>query len=77
VRNAIGVDEGSGQLRPYVRPVVRRVPLAIMGVRGRVGHRSGQRAQGTIGSTLIELETFRRFYQLPKRFYAQFGLIRV
>jgi hypothetical protein len=23
------------------------VPLAIMGVRGRVGHRSGQRAQGT------------------------------
>jgi hypothetical protein len=22
----IGVDEGSGQLRPYVRPVVRRLP---------------------------------------------------
>jgi len=37
----------SGQLRPYVRPVAGRMPLAIMGVRFRVRHQSGQRAQGT------------------------------
>ena len=29
----IDVGERSGQLRPYVRPVARRLPLAIMGVR--------------------------------------------
>ena len=40
------VGRGSGQSRPYVRPVVRRVPLAIMGVRLRVRHQSEQRAQG-------------------------------
>jgi hypothetical protein len=27
----INVSERSGQLRPYVRPVARRSPLAIMG----------------------------------------------
>jgi hypothetical protein len=32
----IGVGERSGQLRPYVRPVARRQPLAIMGVRACV-----------------------------------------
>jgi len=42
----VGVDRGSGQLRPYVRPVVRRVPLAIMGVRLRVRHQSERRARG-------------------------------
>jgi len=46
----------SGQLRPYVRPVARRMPLATMGVRFRVRHQSGQRAQGTtFGSVLPEL----------------------
>ena len=30
----------SGQSRPYVRPVTRPWPLAIMGVRGRVRHQS-------------------------------------
>jgi len=30
----------SGQLRPYVRPTTRRMPLAIMGVRLRVRHQS-------------------------------------
>jgi hypothetical protein len=29
----VNVGERSGQVRPYVRPVVRRLPLAIMGVR--------------------------------------------
>ncbi len=43
----IGVGGGSGQLRSYVRPVARRLPLAIMGVRLRVGHQSVWRAQGT------------------------------
>ena len=42
----LGVGGGSGQSRPYVRPVVRRVPLAIMGVRLRVRHQSEQRARG-------------------------------
>ena len=35
-----GVREGTGQLRPYVRPVSRRSPLAIMGVRVRVRRQS-------------------------------------
>jgi hypothetical protein len=30
------VGERSGQVRPYVRPVARHLPLAIMGVRMRV-----------------------------------------
>jgi hypothetical protein len=46
-QSPIGVSERSGQLRPYVRPVSRRLPLAIMGVRLRVRHQSGWRAQGT------------------------------
>ena len=43
----IDVAERSGQLRPYVRPVARHLPLAIMGVRMRVRHQSVGRAQGT------------------------------
>ena len=43
----IGVGERSGQLRPYVRPVARYLPLAIMGVRMRVRHQSFGRARGT------------------------------
>ena len=43
----ISVGERSGQLRPYVRPVARRSPLAIMGVRVRVRRQSGSRARGT------------------------------
>ena len=37
----------SGQSRPYVRPVSRRLPLAIMGVRLRARHHSVRRARGT------------------------------
>ena len=37
----------TGQLRPYVRPVMRHLPLAIMGVRFRVRHQSPRRARGT------------------------------
>ncbi|MBW4025708.1 MAG: hypothetical protein HIU92_21795 [Proteobacteria bacterium] len=44
---AIDVSERSGQLRPYVRPVAWRSPLAIMGVRLRVRHQSVERARGT------------------------------
>jgi hypothetical protein len=43
----LGEGSGSGQLRPYVRPVARRSPLAIMGVRLRVRHQSVWRARGT------------------------------
>src|ERR1019366_7203883 len=43
----IDVGEKSGQLRPYVRPVARHLPLAIMGVRMRVRHQSVGRARGT------------------------------
>lgn len=43
----IDVAERTGQLRPYVRPVTRLLPLAIMGVRMRVRHQSVGRAQGT------------------------------
>jgi hypothetical protein len=42
----IDAGERSGQLRPYVRPVARRLPLAIMGVRVRVRHQSVWRARG-------------------------------
>jgi hypothetical protein len=45
--------EGSGQLRPYVRPVARRSPLAIMGVRWRVRHPSQKRARGTAACTVL------------------------
>jgi len=44
---SISVRRRSGQLRPYVRPVARRSPLAIMGVRVRVRHQSVWRARGT------------------------------
>jgi hypothetical protein len=44
----IVVSEKSGQSRPYVRPVVRWLPLAIMGVRLRVRHQSCRRARGTV-----------------------------
>src|ERR687893_2824804 len=47
----ISVGERSGQLRPYVRPVARRSPLAIMGVRVRARRQSGSRARGTTPST--------------------------
>src|SRR3954447_25997459 len=47
----IGVGERSGRLRPYVRPVARCSPLAIMGVRVRVRRQSGSRARGTPPST--------------------------
>ena len=46
-RGPLSVGERSGQLRPYVRPVARRVPLAIMGVRVRVRHQSVWRARGS------------------------------
>jgi hypothetical protein len=41
------VGERSGQVRPYVRPVVRCLPLAIMGERMRVRHQSLGRALRT------------------------------
>src|ERR1700756_2836134 len=50
-RSAFG--ERSGQLRPYVRPVARRSPLAIMGVRLRARHQSVLRAQGPQGFTAL------------------------
>jgi hypothetical protein len=43
----IDIGESSVQLRPYVRPVLRHLPLAIMGVRMRVRLQSVGRAQGT------------------------------
>ena len=46
-KTLIDVGERSGQLRPYVRPVTRHWPLAIMGVRVRVRHQSVWRARGT------------------------------
>ena len=49
----IGVGERSGRLRPYVRPVARCSPLAIMGVRVRVRRQSGSRARGTTPSTAL------------------------
>src|SRR3984957_9664627 len=42
----LDVGERSGQLRPYVRPVARHLPLAIMSVRMRVRHQSVGRAEG-------------------------------
>jgi hypothetical protein len=45
-KSPLSVGERSGQLRPYVRPVARRSPLAIMGVRLRVRHQSVWRARG-------------------------------
>jgi len=46
-----GVCGGSGQSHPYVRPVARPPPLAIMDVRMRVRRQSGWRARGTRLST--------------------------
>jgi hypothetical protein len=45
--------EQHGRLRPYVRPVVRRLPLAIMGVRRRVRHQSPTRARSTLASSAL------------------------
>ena len=42
----------SGQVRPYVRPVARPMPLAIMGVRSRARHQSERRARGAAKSTV-------------------------
>jgi Transposase domain (DUF772) len=42
----------SGQVRPYVRPVPRPRPLAIMGVRSRARHQSERRARGAAKSTV-------------------------
>jgi len=47
-----GVAERSGQVRPYVRPVARPMPLAIMGVRSRARHQSERRARGAAKSTV-------------------------
>jgi hypothetical protein len=52
-KSPFSIRERSGQLRPYVRPVVRRSPLAIMGVRLRVRHQSGGRARGTYSQTVL------------------------
>jgi len=53
---SIDVGEKSGQVRPYVRPIARRMPLAIMGVRLRVRHQSAGRARSTtLRSVLPEL----------------------
>ncbi len=54
----IGVGERSGRSRPYVRPVARCLPLAMMGVRSRVRHQSGGRARGTNFCT-VSPELFR------------------
>jgi hypothetical protein len=49
-----GVGRKPGQVRPYVRPVTRLRPLAIMGVRLRVRHQSAQRARvGTKGTSVL------------------------
>ena len=60
----ISIGERSGQLRTYVRPVVRRWPLAIMGVRLRVRHQSVWRARGTRHSTVLP-ELLRAIPRLP------------
>jgi hypothetical protein len=46
-------DGSPGQSRPYVRPVLRRSPLTIMGVRLRVRRLSGSRARGTSPLTAL------------------------
>jgi hypothetical protein len=46
-KNLSALARRSGQLRPYVRPVTRHLPLAIIGVRVCVRHQSVWRAQGT------------------------------
>jgi len=48
-----GVRGRSGQSHPYVRPAVRRLPLAIMDVRMRVRRLSVWRARGTRLSTAL------------------------
>jgi hypothetical protein len=57
----ISVGERSGQLRPYVRPVTRRSPLAIMGVRVRVRHQSVWRDRGTRLLTVLPDFDYRVF----------------
>jgi hypothetical protein len=52
-KNLSTLARRSGQLRPYVRPVTRHSPLAIMGVRLRVRHRSVWRTRGTRLSTVL------------------------
>jgi hypothetical protein len=47
------VRRRSGQPRPYVRPTVQHLPLAIMGVRMRVRRQSDLRARGTSQSTAL------------------------
>ena len=43
----------SGQMRPYVRPMARLVPLAIMGARTRVRYQSSWRARSTHRLTVL------------------------
>src|SRR6201999_1905167 len=62
----IDVGERSGQLRPYVRPIARRSPLAIMGVRLRVRHQSVWRARGTRLLTVLP-ELLNRPQPFPSR----------
>jgi hypothetical protein len=57
----ISMGQRSGQLRPYVRPVTRHSPLAIMGVRVRVRHQSVWRAQGTRLLTVLPDLDYRVF----------------
>jgi hypothetical protein len=52
-KNLSALARRSGQLRPYVRPVMRHSPLAIMGVRLRARHRSVWRTRGTQLSTVL------------------------
>ena len=49
LRRFVLVQYHQGQVRPYVRPVPRLLPLAIMGVRLRVRHQTAKRAQSTVG----------------------------
>jgi hypothetical protein len=52
-KNLSALARRSGQLRPYVRPVTRHSPLAIMGVRLRARHRSVRRTRGTQPLTVL------------------------
>jgi hypothetical protein len=57
---------GSGQVRPYVRPVARRMPLATMGVRLRARHQSLSRALEAQRRVRYRLDCFGR-QPLPSR----------
>jgi hypothetical protein len=61
------VGERSGQARPYVRPVTRLEPLAIMGVRLRVRHQSKPRAQGA-KSCAVSPELYYDQQSFPSRY---------